>query len=90
MHEGASSPDVAHKEARSVRVGLCRTQMAWGSRAEARKASGERGKDVMRVLGTSTTFLCAYPGTYCDTYIEKFVDFAPEWFGSEGGQRNST
>ena len=67
MHEGASSPDEAHKEARSVRVGLCRMQMAWGSPAEASKADGERDKCMMRVLGTFATFLCAYPGPYCET-----------------------
>ena len=59
-----------------MRLGLCRTQMAWGSRAEASKAGDEGGAHMMRVLGTFATFLCAYPGPYCDTYIEKFVDFA--------------
>ena len=67
MHEWASSPDKAHKEARSMRVGLCRTKMAWGSRSEASKAGAERGGEMMRVLGTFATFLCAYPGTYCET-----------------------
>ena len=40
-----------------MRLGLCRTQMAWGSRTEAREGSGEREVQMGRVPGTFATFL---------------------------------
>ena len=77
---GRAGP-IQRKEARSMRVGLCRTQMVCRSRGEANEGRGGREQDTTWLLGTLIIFLRAYPGIYCKSYIEdaSILLFAMIW-----------
>ena len=86
---GRAGP-IQRKEARSMRVGLCRTQMVCRSRGEANEGRGGREQDTTWLLGTLIIFLRAYPGTYCKSYVEDASILLSAVFWQRGGLRHPT